>query len=128
MAIIIEISPAELIDKITILELKLERISDSSKLKNIQTEYDVLTKVYEEEVPGNDRLLELSRTLKEINSRLWTIEDNVRKLERQQDFGSTFVALARSVYRVNDERATVKRLINQQTNSRLIEEKSYTAY
>lgn len=124
----VDISPGELIDKITILELKLERISDPAKLANIRLEYDALMDVYAREVVESVALQGLTERLKGINAALWDIEDHIREHERAKNFDTAFVTLARSVYRTNDERSTVKRAINELLASRIIEEKSYAAY
>ena len=124
----VEVSAGELLDKITILEIKKERMSDPEKLKNVRHEHDVLSKVQAEELPDSPELRALVDGLREVNGRLWTIEDDIRDCERAGDFGETFVALARSVYRVNDERAKLKREINVLLGSDLVEEKSYQAY
>lgn len=124
----VDISPGELIDKITILELKLERISDQAKLANVRLEYDVLMDVYAREVVESVTLRELNERLKGINATLWDIEDHIREHERAKNFDAGFVALARSVYRTNDERSAVKRAINELLASKIIEEKSYAAY
>jgi hypothetical protein len=128
MAIKVEIAPGELVDKITILEIKLERISDPEKLKNIRVEYDLLKQVSKAEMAPSERLVVLTQQLKEINGRLWAIEDDIRNLERVNSFGFEFVALARSIYRANDERAAIKRLINELFKSAIVEEKSYAKY
>jgi hypothetical protein len=124
----VEISPGELIDKITILELKLERIADAAKLVNVRLEYDVLMEVHAREVVESVALRELAERLKKINAALWDIEDHIREHERAKNFDAGFVALARSVYRTNDERSAVKRAINELLASKIIEEKSYAAY
>ena len=124
----VDISPGELIDKITILELKLERINDQAKLANVRLEYDVLMDVYAHEVVESVALRELNERLKGINAALWGIEDHIREHERAKNFDAGFVALARSVYRTNDERSAVKRAINELLASKIIEEKSYAAY
>jgi len=123
-----EISPGELIDKITILEIKMERIKDDTKLKNIQKEWDSLNQSRTNEILISVKLDELTTELKKINETLWVIEDDIRKCERHQDFGDAFITLARSVYFKNDDRAKVKRKINELLGSRLIEEKSYSDY
>jgi hypothetical protein len=128
MPIKVEIAPAELVDKLTILEIKLERITDPDKLRNVRVEYDLLRQVSDAEIAPSERLTALTAQLKEINGRLWSIEDDIRDLERAKSFGTEFVALARSVYRTNDERAATKRLINELLNSGILEEKSYAAY
>ena len=124
----VDISPGELIDKITILELKLERIGDPAKLANVRHEYDVLMQVYAQEIVESVALRELTERLKSINAALWEIEDHIREHERAKNFDAAFVALARSVYRTNDERSAVKRAINELLASKIIEEKSYAAY
>ncbi|MCW7546040.1 DUF6165 family protein [Aurantimonas litoralis] len=124
----VEIAPGELVDKITILQIKLERITDPAKLANLRVEYDILTRKAETALQASPELSEMSDRLKEINGRLWEIEDEIRDLERAKSFGPEFIALARSVYRTNDERAAVKRRINELLNSAIIEEKSYASY
>jgi hypothetical protein len=124
----VDISPGELIDKITILELKLERISNPVKLANIRLEYDALMDVYAREVVESVALQGLTERLKGINAALWDIEDHIREHERAKNFDAAFVTLARSVYRTNDERSAIKRAINELLASRIIEEKSYAAY
>jgi len=123
-----EIAPGELIDKITILEIKLERITDAAKLANVRAEWDVLSASRDANLAASDALSGLAARLKEINERLWVIEDDIRDCERAQDFGDTFIELARSVYRTNDQRAQTKREINELLGSTLMEEKSYAAY
>lgn len=127
-AITVEISPGELIDKITILEIKIERIKDAAKLGNVRTEWETLTAARDGALAKSAELDRLMAELKEINVRLWEIEDRIRDCERAKDFGETFVELARGVYRNNDRRAHIKRAINALLGSRLIEEKSYAAY
>ena len=126
--IFVEIAPGELIDKITILEIKLERISDFAKLKNVREEWLTLTKVRDTTINVSDQLRLLSDELKAINEMLWKIEDDIRDCERNRNFGEQFITLARSVYKTNDERAQIKRRINHLLGSRLVEEKSYTTY
>jgi Family of unknown function (DUF6165) len=118
MNIFIEIGAGELVDKITILEIKLERIQDENKLKNIRYELETIS-------PFAPALPELKAKLKAINEALWEIEDNIRIHEREKNFGESFITLARGVYVTNDKRAEVKREINLAANSSLIEEKSY---
>jgi len=125
----IEVSNGELIDKITILEIKLAVIEDEAKLKNIQKEYDILNPLVEKLFSEYDsdlqnHYLELAK----INGGLWDIEDSLRECERKKDFGSDFVELARCVYITNDQRSEVKKLINIMTSSELVEEKSYKEY
>ena len=123
-----EISPGELIDKITILEIKLERLDDAVKIANVRTELKTLAATRDAAVPASLELDSLTAELKEINGRLWEIEDDIRDCERYKDFGTAFVALAQGVYTTNDRRSRVKRRINELLGSRLVEEKSYAAY
>jgi hypothetical protein len=130
MSLLIPASVGELIDKITILEIKQQHIHDSAKQHNIARELAALTDVVQQHqlgYPSGD-LAELGRELSAVNQQLWTIEDDIRECERQGDFGPRFVELARAVYRRNDERAAIKRRINEQCGSELVEEKSYAAY
>ncbi len=121
----IEVSNGEIIDKLTIIQIKLERIKDKAKLKNLQKEYDEL-------VTGCSSILSTSdplyASLYEVNCELWDIEDRIRDLERSKDFGKDFIATARAVYIKNDKRSEIKREINIKTSSGLIEEKSYEKY
>ncbi len=126
--ILVEIAAGELIDKVTILQIKSERMQDSAKLQNVRQELDVLTHARDELLPHSDALTAAMAELKCINETLWDIEDEIRECERRQDFGARFIELARSVYITNDRRATVKRHINDLSGSRLVEEKSYAAY
>ena len=128
MSIRIEVAPGEIIDKLTILEIKRERIADEAKRKNVSYEWDVLTRDLTTAVAATPELDALRAKLKEINLKLWVIEDDIRDCERAKDFGPKFVELARAVYFTNDERAAVKRQINELLNSAIIEEKSYAAY
>ena len=124
----VPIAPGELIDKITILEIKLERISAQTKLVNIKKELDVLTSAYNESIPISDKLKQLMNELKSVNEDLWDIEDDKRSCERIEDFGDSFIKLARSVYITNDKRMGIKRAINDLLGSEIVEEKSYVAY
>ncbi|MBH88637.1 MAG: hypothetical protein CMF71_08955 [Magnetovibrio sp.] len=128
MNISVPIAPGELIDKITILEIKLERISAQTKLVNIKKELDVLTSAYNESIPISDKLKQLMNELKSVNEDLWDIEDDIRSCERIEDFGDSFIKLARSVYITNDKRMGIKRAINDLLGSEIVEEKSYVAY
>jgi len=121
-------SVGEVIDKITILEIKQERIRDAGKLFNIRAELDALRSALKSEGLSVPELTELTADLLHINTVLWDIEDNIRELERQKNFDAAFVAVARSVYRSNDERSRIKRQINDLTGSAVVEEKSYQAY
>ena len=122
---LVEISIAELIDKITILEIKSERISDVSKLKNVQREFEVLRKAYVETVGKQAPADALYRELKSVNESIWDLEDAIRKHEAADDFGEDFIAVARQIYTRNDQRASIKKRINELFNSELVEEKSY---
>jgi hypothetical protein len=126
--ILVEIAPGELIDKITILEIKSERITDADKLKNVRVELPVLEAARDAAMAVSAELAELTAQLKQVNEALWEIEDAIRVCERGQDFGPKFLELARSVYHRNDRRAALKRQINELLGSKLIEEKSYSAY
>ena len=121
----IEVSNGEIIDKLTIIQIKLERIKDQTKLLNLQKEYDELIKVTSSIISITDPLY---KALYGINCELWDIEDHIRDLERNRDFGGDFIETARSVYFKNDRRAEIKREINIKTSSWLIEEKSYEKY
>ncbi len=126
--ILVEVAPGELIDKITILQIKAERMADADKLKNVRVELDVLQAARDDAMAATDELAALTAQLKQVNEALWEIEDAIRDCEREQDFGPKFIELARSVYHSNDRRATLKRQINELLGSKLIEEKSYAAY
>jgi 3-methyladenine DNA glycosylase/8-oxoguanine DNA glycosylase len=126
--ILAEISPGELIDKITILEIKCERLDDPAKLENVRYALDRLQATRGAALPHEDELASLEAELKEVNGRLWDIEDEIRDCERQGDFGQAFVALARQVYRQNDRRAALKKAIDRLYGSAMTEEKSYRAY
>ncbi len=126
--ILVEIAPGELIDKITILEIKSERIADAGKLKNVRVELQVLEAARDAAMAASAELAELTAQLKQVNEALWEIEDAIRDCERGGDFGPKFIELARSVYHSNDRRAALKRQINELLGSKLVEEKSYAAY
>jgi arginine deiminase len=128
MTILIQVSPGELIDKMTILEVKLDRMSDPAKLANVRREHDMIMQTFRENVADTTALAKLIAELKAANLALWTIEDDIRDHERKGDFGDSFVALARSIYRINDERAAIKRRINVLLDSAIVEEKSYSNY
>jgi hypothetical protein len=118
----------ELIDKITILEIKAQRFTDAVKRTNVQTELSMLRARRDQAVVQSPGLDALSAQLKAVNERIWELEDNIRDCERRADFGPDFIVLARAIYRTNDERAAVKRQINITLGSDLIEEKSYAPY
>ena len=124
----VDIAPAELLDKITILSIKSERIDDLEKRKNVQLELDILMATRDRVLPPSDSLDDLTLKLKDVNERLWIIEDEIRDCEAIGEFGSQFIGLARAVYRQNDERARLKREINNLLGSEIIEEKSYKPY
>tara|TARA_B100001113_G_C20799195_1_gene487457 strand:+ start:56 stop:466 length:411 start_codon:yes stop_codon:yes gene_type:complete len=125
----VEISNGELLDKVSILELKLLKIKDKNKLKNIQNEFDTINPLVVDLFETYDSDLQIKYLeLSKINGQLWDIEDDIRECERNKDFGKEFVELARSVYITNDERCRVKKEINLLTNSDLVEEKSYEEY
>ena len=124
----VPISPGELVDKITILEIKKEFIEDINKLKNINHEYDLLMQIYSNDVSQTDGVDSLKSKLKNINLSLWKIEDDIRDCERDKIFNERFVKLARDVYFTNDKRSKVKLEINLLLNSSLVEEKSYKDY
>jgi hypothetical protein len=128
MTILIQVSPGELIDKMTILEVKLGHMSDPAKLANVRREHDMIAQTFRENVADTPALAKLIVELKAANLALWTIEDDIRDHERKGDFGESFVALARSIYRINDERAAIKRRINVLLDSAIVEEKSYSNY
>lgn len=122
----IEISTGELVDKVTILAIKLEKISDPAKIKNIRREYELLLKPMAQ--CGIETDSEAFLALKEVNLKLWDIEDRIRIKEAAKAFDSEFIDLARSVYFTNDERAEIKKRINLATGSELVEEKEYVDY
>jgi hypothetical protein len=127
-AVKVEISPGELIDRITILEIKAARITDEAKRANIGVELSELTAARQGAVAASAGLAALTGELKEVNEALWDIEDEIRALEAAMDFGPAFIELARAVYKTNDRRSAIKRKINELLGSRLIDEKSYTPY
>jgi len=121
----IEVSNGEIIDKLTIIQIKLERITDKVKLSNLQKEYDELKSVSSTLLATSDPLY---ISLYEVNCELWDIEDHIRDLERKKDFGPDFIETARAVYIKNDRRSELKREINIRTSSQFMEEKSYEKY
>ena len=120
-----EISAGELIDKITILEIKQEKIKDASKLQSIKTELTSLQQTLNEHITLDDEIKKLSDELKQINFKLWDIEDGKRKCEKEKNFGEKFIELARNVYLFNDQRAKIKLQINNHLGSNIKEVKSY---
>jgi len=119
-------SPGELLDKISILEIKSERITDAGKRNNVLHELQLLQEVRAKSVPESRDLGRLYNSLKSLNEKLWDIEDALRDLERKKSFGEVFIECARSVYRTNDKRSALKREINRLQGSEIIEEKSYS--
>ena len=126
--ILVEVSVGELLDKITILEIKKEKIKDSKKLKFINSEYNVLKEELDKNVKNNEKLKNFFQSLKEINSKLWDIEDNKRMCEKNSDFGEKFIKISRDVHFLNDKRAKIKLEINNLTGSEIKEVKQYTNY
>jgi hypothetical protein len=124
----VPVSFGEVLDKITILEIKSERIKDESKLRNVRLELDELSKTWNEAVPEQDVITDLHRQLKVVNEELWVIEDDIRNEEADQNFGPRFIELARAVYVTNDKRAAIKKEVNLALGSRFVEEKSYQDY
>ena len=121
-------SPGELLDKITILEIKMEQVSDDNKLKNIKYELTQLTQIWNEHFSDNEDLSLLKKELRDTNNNMWDIEDKIRIKESKKEFDNDFIELARSVYYQNDKRADTKKKINQLLGSLLMEEKSYADY
>ena len=126
--ILVEVSIGELLDKISILEIKKEKISNPDSLKFINNEYDILKDQFNKNVKVDDKLNELFKSLKEINGKLWIIEDDKRMCEKNSDFGEKFIKLSRDVHFLNDDRAKIKLEINKHTNSEIKEIKQYTNY
>jgi hypothetical protein len=123
--VLIEVPPGELIDKITILRIKAERIADPAKRVNVEEELKTLTSARARFLPEDPEIARLEASLAGVNQVLWQIEDDIRNCERAGDFGPRFIELARAVYKTNDRRAALKREINLRLGARLIEEKSY---
>ena len=126
--ILVEVSVGELLDKISILEIKKEKIKDPDKLKFIKDEYNVLKAELDQKIKSDDKLIKLHQLLKEINSKLWIIEDDKRNCEKNSDFGDKFIKLSREVHFLNDDRAKIKLEINNHTGSTIKEIKEYTSY
>jgi uncharacterized protein YukE len=125
----IPMSPGELLDKITILEIKSERITDPTKLDNVRRELELLQKTWKNAVTVEDAMVQrIHHELKTINEKLWEIEDDIRDKERAQEFDDRFIELARSVYFTNDQRAKMKKSLNVHLGSTIVEEKSYADY
>ena len=126
--ILVEVSVGELLDKISILDIKKDKIKDSKNLEHIEYEYQILKKEYDDKVKSDDKLKSLYFSLKEINSKLWVIEDEKRLCEKNCDFGENFIKLSRDVHFLNDDRAKIKLEINNHTGSKIKEIKEYTKY
>jgi len=118
----------DLIDKITILEIKSERLEDPIKLENVHTELKMLQEIVAAQGLATATVLELKQQLKTVNAEIWDLEDQVRECERQSSFDAEFIRIARAIYHTNDKRAAVKREINTEVGSVIVEEKSYAAY
>ena len=126
--ILVEVSVGELLDKISILEIKKEKISDSSFLENINTEYSILKEQLEKNIQNDKKINELFQSLKEVNAKLWVIEDDKRTCEKNSDFSEKFIKLSRDVHFLNDKRARIKLEINTHSGSKIREIKQYTKY
>ena len=126
--ILVEVSVGELLDKISILEIKKEKVKDSEKLKFINDEYNILKSELNKNIKKDDKLDKLFNVLKQVNLKLWTIEDEKRMCEKNADFGERFVKLSRDVHFLNDDRAKIKLEINNYTGSKIKEIKEYTNY
>ena len=126
--ILVEVSIGELLDKISILEIKLDKIKDSENLKFISNEHSILKKQLDNNVKSDDKLVKFFQSLKEINEKLWVIEDEKRQCEKDKDFGKQFIKLSRDVHFLNDHRAKIKLDINNHTGSSIKEIKEYTSY
>ena len=126
--ILVEVSVGELLDKISILEIKKEKIKDSVKLKFITDEHSILKVQLDQNVKSDEKLSSLFKSLKEINSKLWVIEDNKRLCEKNSDFTENFIKLSRDVHFLNDDRAKIKLELNNHTGSKIKEIKEYTSY
>ena len=126
--ILVEVSVGELFDKISILEIKKDKIKDKEKLKYIIDEYNLLKEQMVDKVKLNEKLSGLFDALKDINSKLWVIEDDKRLCEKNSDFGEKFIKLSRDIHFLNDKRASIKLEINNQTGSKIKEIKEYTSY
>jgi hypothetical protein len=126
--ILVPISPGELLDKITILRIKVARIQDAGKLANVKLELALLEQTWKDAGAGEQDVTVDIRALQNVNEQLWDIEDRIRDKEARQTFDRDFIELARAVYQCNDDRAAIKKRINMQLGSRLVEEKSYKLY
>ena len=126
--ILVEVSVGELLDKISILEIKKEKISNDSFLENINAEYSILKEQLEKNIQNDKKINELFKSLKEVNAKLWVIEDDKRTCEKNSDFSEKFIKLSRDVHFLNDKRASIKLEINIHSGSKIKEIKQYTKY
>ena len=126
--ILVEVSTGELLDKLSILEIKKEKIKDPNKIKFILDEYSILNEQFDKNIVSNEKLKKLYQSLKEINEKLWVIEDDKRQCEKDKEFGDKFIKLSRDVHFYNDNRAKIKLEINNLTDSKIKEIKQYTNY
>jgi len=126
--ILVEVSVGELLDKISILEIKKEKISNDSFLENINAEYSILKEQLEKNIQNDKKINELFKSLKEVNAKLWVIEDDKRTCEKNSDFSEKFIKLSRDVHFLNDKRARIKLEINTHSGSKIREIKQYTKY
>ncbi len=126
--ILVEVSVGELLDKISILEIKKDKIKDQEKLKFIINEHEILKEQLDKNIKTDEKINKLYQSLKEVNAKLWVIEDDKRQCEKESDFGEKFVKLSRDVHFLNDDRAKIKLEINNLTGSKIKEIKEYTSY
>ena len=126
--ILVEVSVGELLDKISILEIKKDKVKDEEKLKFIINEHEILKEQLDKNIKADEKINKLYQSLKEINAKLWVIEDDKRQCEKESDFGEKFIKLSRDVHFLNDDRATIKLEINNHTGSKIKEIKEYTKY
>jgi len=126
--ILVEVSAGELLDKLSILEIKKEKIKDPNKIKFILDEYSILNEQFDKNIVSNEKIKKLYQSLKEINEKLWVIEDDKRQCEKDKEFGEKFIKLSRDVHFYNDNRAKIKLEINNLTDSKIKEIKQYTNY
>ena len=126
--ILVEVSVGELLDKISILEIKKDKVKDQEKLKFIINEHEILKEQLDKNIKADEKINKLYQSLKEINAKLWVIEDDKRQCEKESDFGEKFIKLSRDVHFLNDDRAKIKLEINNLTGSKIKEIKEYTSY
>ncbi len=126
--ILVEVSAGELLDKISILEIKKDKVKDEEKLKFIINEHEILKEQLDKNIKADEKINKLYQSLKEINAKLWVIEDDKRQCEKESDFGEKFIKLSRDVHFLNDDRAKIKLEINNLTGSKIKEIKEYTSY